>query len=207
MLAGLGLVFAQLTQLQGFRPPGHPVIGWLYLAFDASLAVSALAVAAGGLPLWLLMLRRARREHRPRLTAWLLLPLIAPALYLATVSIVARLAGGARGVSPTWFLVITVLGFGAAGFAAAGPGVALRGLRPRGPAVRLAARAAVVATGTIVAAAAASGIAVVGLGRWAHTFAGYHNAVALGSYLAPLLAAAAVAAVSAARGSRAARNC
>ena len=29
-LTGLGLVFAQLTQFQGFRPPGHPVIAWSY---------------------------------------------------------------------------------------------------------------------------------------------------------------------------------
>jgi hypothetical protein len=203
-LAGLGLVFAQLTQLQGFRPPGHPVIGWSYLVFDASLAISALAVAAGGLPLWLLMLRRARREHHPRQTAYLLLPLIAPALYLATVSALARLAGGAHGVSPWWFVVITLLGFGAAGVAAAGPGAALHGLRPRGPAVLLATRAAAVAVSAMVTAAAASSVAVIGLALWARSFAGYHNAVALGSYLAPLLAAAAVATISAARGTRAA---
>jgi uncharacterized membrane protein YozB (DUF420 family) len=203
-LAGLGLVFAQLTQLQGVRPAGHPVIGWAYLVFDAFLAISALAVAAGGLPLWLLMLRRARREHRPRLTAYLLLPLIAPVLYLATVSTLTRLVGGAQGVSPWWFLVITLLGFGAAGVAAAGPGAALHGLRPRGPAVHLATRAAAVAVATMAAAAAASSVAVIGLGLWARNFAGYHNAVALGVYLAPLLAAAAVAAISAARGTRAA---
>jgi hypothetical protein len=203
-LAGLGLVFAQLTQLQGLRPPGHPVIAWSYLVFDASLAVSAAAMAAGGLPLWLLMLRRARREHRPRLVACLLLPLIAPALYLATVSVLAGLAGGARGVSPAWFLAITLLGFGAAGVAAAGPGAALLRLRPRGPAVRLATRAAGVAAATMVTAAAASSVAVVGLARWAHNFAGYHNPTALGIYLAPLLAAAAVATISAARGTRAA---
>jgi hypothetical protein len=59
MLAGLGLIFAQLTQLQGFRVPGHPVIGWAYAIFDGALAVSALTAAVGGLPLWLLMLRRA----------------------------------------------------------------------------------------------------------------------------------------------------
>jgi hypothetical protein len=78
-LTGLGLVFAQLTQFQGFRPHGHPVIGWAYAAFDAALALSVAAAGLGGLPLWLLMLRRARRERRRRDTAYLLLPLIAPA--------------------------------------------------------------------------------------------------------------------------------
>ena len=42
MLTGLGLVFAQLTQAQGYRPAGHPVVGWSYVVFDAALAVSAL---------------------------------------------------------------------------------------------------------------------------------------------------------------------
>src|ERR1017187_6586237 len=66
MLIGLGLVFAQLPQLQGFRPAQHPVIGWCYAVFDAAFALSLLVAAAGGLPLWLLMLRRACREVRPR---------------------------------------------------------------------------------------------------------------------------------------------
>src|SRR5258708_5387552 len=46
MLTGLGLVFAQLTQFQGYRLPGHPVVGWSYGIFDAALALSVLAVAA-----------------------------------------------------------------------------------------------------------------------------------------------------------------
>jgi len=58
-LVGLGLVFAQLTQFQGYRPGGHPVIAWSYLVFDAALVLSVLAAGLGGLPLWLLMLRRA----------------------------------------------------------------------------------------------------------------------------------------------------
>ena len=59
MLTGLGLVFAQLTQLQGFTAPGHPEVRWAYAVFDVSLALSALVAGFGGLPLWLLMLRRA----------------------------------------------------------------------------------------------------------------------------------------------------
>jgi len=66
MLTGLGLVFAQLTQLQGFTAPGHPEVRWAYAVFDGSLFCSALVGGVGGLPLWLLMLRRAWREHRPR---------------------------------------------------------------------------------------------------------------------------------------------
>jgi hypothetical protein len=58
MLAGLGLVFEQLTQQQPILPPGHAVIGWSYAVFDAAFVLSGLTLAAGGLPLWLLMLRR-----------------------------------------------------------------------------------------------------------------------------------------------------
>src|SRR5450432_1578761 len=85
LLAGLGLVFAQLTQLQGFRPHGHPVISWSYTVFDVALAASALVAVLGGLPLWLVMLRRARREHSPRDVAYMLLPIAAPAIYLAVL--------------------------------------------------------------------------------------------------------------------------
>jgi hypothetical protein len=42
-LTGLGLVFAQLTQFQGYQPDGHPVIAWSYPVFDAALALSVLA--------------------------------------------------------------------------------------------------------------------------------------------------------------------
>jgi hypothetical protein len=46
MLTGLGLVFAQLTQLQGVTAPGHPEVRWAYAVFDVSLALSALVVVA-----------------------------------------------------------------------------------------------------------------------------------------------------------------
>ena len=62
-LVGLGLVFAQLTQLQNIHPRGHPIIGWSYAVFDTALLISGLVLVAGLLPLWLVMLRRARREH------------------------------------------------------------------------------------------------------------------------------------------------
>ena len=45
-LTGLGLVFAQLTQFQGYKPNGRPVIVASYLVFDAALALSVLAAAA-----------------------------------------------------------------------------------------------------------------------------------------------------------------
>ena len=207
-LTGLGLVFGQLTEAQGLRPPGHPIVGWAYAVFDAARVISVLAAAAGGLPLWLLMLRRAHREHRASVTGYLLLPVVAPAAYLLTVIVTVRLIpqlphGG--GVGPWWFLAFTGLGFAAAGVAAAGPGVALRRLRPRGPAVRLAAAAAGLAVAAMIIAAAASGVAAIGLYSWAaHDFAGYRHGVALGIYLTLVIAAATVAAVSAARGARAA---
>ena len=77
MLTGLGLVFAQLTQLQGVNAPGHPELRWAYAVFDTTLAASALVAGLGGLPLWLLMLRRARREQRTRDMVYLLLPMLA----------------------------------------------------------------------------------------------------------------------------------
>ena len=205
LLTGLGLVFAQLTQFQGFRPPGHPVVGWAYATFDAALAVSVAVAGLGGLPLWLLMLRRAHRERRRRVTLYLLLPLIAPAAFLAGLSITVRLVGGADGVSPAYFGIITLVGFGMATLAAAGPGLAMRRLQPRGAALRLAAAAGGVAAAASVVAAAAIIVAVTGLCLWARGFAGYHHTAIPGVYLALVAVATAVTAVSAARCSRAAR--
>ncbi len=204
MLTGLGLVFAQLTQAQGYRPPGHPIVGWSYIVFDAALAVSALTAAAGGLPLWLLMLRSALRERRRRDLAYLLLPAIASAAYLATLRVVVGLVGGPDGVGPGWFLAVTLAGFAAAAVAAAGPGLALRRMQPRGPALRLAAVAAGLAATTMLVAAVASAVASVGLVLWAPGFAAYHEHIVPGIYLALVAAAATVTAVSAARGTRAA---
>ncbi len=204
MLVGLGLVFAQLTQLQDLSAPGHPEVRWAYAVFDGSLALSALVAGVGGLPLWLLMLRRAWREQRTRDGAYLLLPIVAPVACLAGLVVTIRLAGGAHGVSQWWFLAVTLAGFAAAAIAAAGPGLALRRLRPRGPALRLAAVAAGVAAATMAVAAVAIVIAVVGLCLWARQFAGYHDPTVPGIYLALVAAAAAVTTVSAARGARAA---
>ncbi len=203
-LTGLGLVFAQLTQLQDLQPPGHPVIGWSYAVFDAALALSGLVLAAGSLPLWLLMLRRARREHSMRDTACLLLPAGAPAGYLIGLIVTIRLVGQANGVGAGWFGVVTLAGFAAAGAAAAGPGAALRRMRPRGPAVRLAVIAAAAAAVIVILASAASAIAGTGLYLWAHDFAGYHDGGLIGAYLALVTAVGAIAAVSAVRGARAA---
>ena len=204
MLTGLGLVFAQLTQLQGLAPAAAPQIRWAYAVFDVTLATSALIAGLGGLPLWLLMLRRAWREHRTRDTVYLLLPVIAPVTYLAGLIVTARLVGGASGVSQGWFLVITLAGFAAAATAAAGPGLALRRLQPQGPALRLAATAAGVSAGVTAVAAVAIVIAVTSLDLWARQFAGYHDGTLSGIYLALVVATATVTAVSAARGTRAA---
>ena len=204
MLTGLGLVFAQLTQAQGYRPAGHPIVGWSYTVFDAALAVAALTAAAGGLPLWLLLLRRALRERRRRDLAYLLLPAIASAAYLAILRVVVRLVGGPNGVSPWWFLAVTLLGFVTAAVATAGPGLALRRMQPQGPALRLAAVAAGLAAATLVVAAVASAVASAGLVLWAPDFAAYQEPTVFGIYLALVAAAATVTAVSAARGTRAA---
>jgi hypothetical protein len=206
MLAGLGLVFEQLTQQQPILPPGHAIIGWSYAVFDVAFVLSGLILAAGSLPLWLLLLRRARRERSTRDTVYLLLPALAPAAFLGGVITLARFISGPDGFGPWWFLAVTMAGFAAVTTAAAGPGRALRRLRPRGPAVRLAAIASAVATATMVLAGAASVIAGTGLSVWARGFAGYHQAGPIGGYLALVTIAGTVAAVSAGRGARAARR-
>jgi len=204
MLTGLGLVFAQLTQLQGVNAPGHPELRWAYAVFDVTLAISALVAGLGGLPLWLLMLRRARREQRTRDAVYLLLPVIAPVAYLAALIVTIRLVGSANGVSQGWFGVVTLAGFAAAAAAAAGPGLALRRLQPRGPALRLAAPAAGVSAAVMAMAAVAIVAAVTSLNLWARNFAGYHDGTVSGIYLALVVTAATVTTVSAARGTRAA---
>jgi hypothetical protein len=192
------------TQFQGLTAPGHPEVRWAYAVFDVSLVLSALVAGFGGLPLWLLMLCRDGREHRLRDLVYLLLPLIAPAAYLAALIVTIRLVGGPQGVSPWWFLVVTLAGFAAAATAAAGPGLALRRLQPRGPALRLAAAAAGLAAAVMAVAAVAIVVAVIGLCLWERHFAGYHHGTIPGAYLALVVAATAVTTVSAARGTRAA---
>jgi hypothetical protein len=118
--------------------------------------------------------------------------------------VTVRLVGGAQGVSPWWFGVVTLAGFAAAATAAAGPGLALRRLQPRGPALRLAAAAAGVAATATAVAAAAIVVAVIGLCLWARQFVGYHHSTVPAIYLALVVAAATVTTVSAARGTRAA---
>jgi hypothetical protein len=204
MLAGLGLVFAQLTQLQALTAPAHPEIPWAYYVFDVALAASVLAAGFGGLPLWLLMLRRARREQRIRDMVYLFLPVIAPVAYLLGLIVTTRLIGGVNGVSLGWFGVITVAGFAAAGTAAAGPGLALRRLQPQGSALRLAATAAGVSAAAMAVAAVAIVVAVAGLFLWGRHFPGFRDTPLPWIYLALVVVATAVTTVSAARGTRAA---
>ncbi len=221
LLAGLGAVFVQLAQAQpssqGPTLAQHPVIQWSYWAFDGCLVISVLAVAVGGVPLWLLMLRIAPRRGE---MAWLLAPAAVPALFLVAAFAIGSLVGrsGSQvvpgrsesvtdlangGVGPWWFLALVVLGFAAAVLSAAGPALALRRLRPEGPPVVLAARAAVLAAVTMGLALAASVVAALGLYLWAPAYAGYQQSWPLAVYLPALLLAAAVAVVSAARGLRA----
>jgi hypothetical protein len=225
LLAGLGAVFVQLAQAQGqVQAPTlarHPVITWSYWAFDACLVVSVLAVALGGVPLWLVMLRRARRARRRGDVALLLGAAVVPAVYLAAGAAVVVLVRGPGqpvvpwesrsvvdlangGVGPRWFLALVLLGLAAAIVSAAGPCLALRRLRPHGPVLVLAARAAFLAALTMGLAGAASAVAAVGLYLWAPAYAGYHAAWPLAVYLPAVLLAAAVSVVSAARGIRAA---
>lgn len=231
VLAGLALVFGQLAQAQpslqsqltGAR---QVVIQLSYGVFDAAVGVSVLAVVFGGLPLWLLMMRRARREQRPRDVACLLAPVVVPVVYLLAALVTASLVrqpGTSNGpMSPVaastwpsfmdvsnanlgvpWYLVLVGGGFAAGLLSAAGPALALRRLRPRGPAVTLAVRAAGLAAGTMALAGAASAVAAIGLYRWVPP---YHQGWSLAVYLPLVLLAVAVAVVSAARGIWAARS-
>jgi hypothetical protein len=223
LLAGMAAVFVQLAQaqgsMQGLTLARHPVIQWSYWAFDGAVIISVLAVVAGGVPLWLRMLRDARGTRRPRELACLLAPVAVPAAYLAATAAIAGLvrqhaakvvpwqsrpvADLANGmVGPWWFLALVVLGIAAAVVSAAGPGLALRRLRPDGPVVLLAARAAVLAAVTMGLAVVASVVAVVGLYLWAPAYAGYHEAWQLAVYLPIVVVASAIAVVSAARGIR-----
>ncbi|HUD36500.1 MAG TPA: hypothetical protein VMR14_06370 [Streptosporangiaceae bacterium] len=203
-LTGLALVFVQFTQQQGFAPPAHPVVAWSYAAFDAALGASVLVIIAGSLPLWLVLLRRARRERRRRDLAFLLLPVVVPTAYLVAAFATVRLVHHPEASGPWWFIGFTIAGFAAAAVAAAGPIVTLRRLRPGGWTVRLAVRAAGVAAVTVAAAGLASGLAAAGLCRWAPAFPGYHATAALACYLIAVAVAAMTATVSAARGARAA---
>ena len=116
-----------------------------------------------------------------------------------------RLVGGADGVSP--WLVRGGLSVGPVRdgrYRRGRPGLALRRLQPRGPALRLAAVAAGVAAAAMAVAAVAVIVAVISLCLWARGFVGYHSGAVPGVYLALVVAAAAVTTVSAARGARAA---
>jgi hypothetical protein len=242
LLFCLGLLFYQVTQRQGVIPPvfsyqrwktpasqltwvtsyAHTA-AWSYRVFDVAMAASVLAMVVGGLPLWLLMLRRARREHRRRDLVRLLMPVLAPGLWLAAVGITATVLHSPGGLSPDWFRAFVVTGFAAGMAAAAGPGIAMRSLRPRGPAVEFASRAAVLGVASICIAALAAGTAAVtmhlftsGPGDFSSpsplriivqgvlTNQQYASTAMLVLYLVLLAVPAVVAALSAGRGARAA---
>ena len=84
LLAGLAAVFVQLAQAQGQVQAStlaqHPLIQWSYWAFDGCLVVSVLAVVAGGIPLWVQLLRAARRRTGGGPGCWRF-PVV-PAVYL-----------------------------------------------------------------------------------------------------------------------------
>ena len=223
VLAGLAAVFASFTQaqpwlLQNLTGPRHLVIQWSYWVFDAAAGASLLAVAVGGLPVWLVMLRQACRQHRRHEIAWLLAPAVVPAVYLGVAGVVLGPPRAApiqppfapappsftglanNNIGPWWLMV---LGFAAGLMAAAGPGLSLHSLRPRGPRVTLAARAAGLAVAAMGLACAASIVAAASLHAWG--VAPYRQGWPFAVYLLLFLAVIGVAGASATRGIRAAR--
>lgn len=202
-LVGLALVFAQLTQAQGISPPGSGRA--MYVLFDVAFAASVLIVGAGGLPLWLVMARRARRDRSVRDLAYLSTPVVVPLCYLLAVIVLAAVVRGPDGIAAWWFGAVVGAGFVAGGLAAAGPVRVLHKMRPRGPAVRLAALAAGAATATMVTATAASAVVAIWMYAPQHSIRPGYTAL-LGVYLLLSLAAAATAVTSSARGVKAARS-
>jgi hypothetical protein len=181
VLIVLCLAFVQLTQLRpaaqapyyvvtsGSRvlyigSAAYPdIVRLSYQVFDAALALSALAIAVGSLPLWLVMLRRARRRHSRRDLTRLLLPLLAPACYAFAAVAALRLIHRPVGLSVGWFLGFLVAGLAAAIMAALGPARAMRSMKLRGPAVSFAIRAALVGMAGMLVAVVASSTAGVTL--------------------------------------------
>jgi hypothetical protein len=202
-LTAVGAVFIQLTQLQGFRVARHPLVGWAYIIFDIALAASVLVATAGGVPLWLQMLRQAIRERQSAVAALLWLTVAAPAGYLAIAVITLRVVHHPEGSGPWWFVWFAIAGFVVAGLACAGPISALHRLRPSGRAVKRATTAAGIAATSIALAGAASGVAATGLCLWAPGFGGYHRDGLLGGYLTVVTITAVIVTVSAAKGVRA----
>src|SRR5258708_7756695 len=101
VLAGLAAIFASFTQTQpwlqqNLTGPRHLVIQWSYWVFDAAAGASLLAVAAGGLPLWLVMLRQACRQPPPSEPACLLAPAVVPLVYLAVAFVILGPVGPPR---------------------------------------------------------------------------------------------------------------
>ncbi|HEY2506976.1 MAG TPA: hypothetical protein VGI58_10705 [Streptosporangiaceae bacterium] len=226
VLAGLAAVFASFTQAQPWLQadltgPRDVVVQWSYWVFDTAAGASLLAVAVGGLPVWLVMLREACRQRPRREVAWLLAPVVVPVVYLGAASVIlgpvrpsvaapiqpdltpapSSFTGLAdHYIGPGWLMV---LGFAAGLIGAAGPGLALRSLRPRGPGVTLAARAAGLAVAAMGIAGAASIVAAAGLHGWGGSL--YRQGWPFAVYVLLFLAVIAVAGASAARGIRAAR--
>jgi hypothetical protein len=226
VLVGLAAVFASFTQAQPWLQqeltgPRHLVIQWSYWVFDAAVGASLLAVAVGGLPVWLVMLRQACRLRRRREIAWLLAPAVVPVVYLGVAGVIlgrprphgaapvqpppVHAAGSLTGlasnnIGPWWLMA---LGFAAGLMAAAGPGLALRTLRPTGRGVTLAARAACPAVAAMVFAGAASIVAAACLHGWG--VAPYRQGWPFAIYVLLFLAVITVASASARRGIRAAR--
>jgi hypothetical protein len=223
--AGLAAVFVQLTQaqasLQDATAAAHPLIRGCFWVFDAAVMVSVVAVVVGGAPLWWAMARAAAGERRGRDLAYLLCPVVVPVVFLTAAAVVVGLVRRPAGsmvypglntvidlangnVGRWWFLTLVAFGFVAAGVSAAGPGLALRRLRPQGRAVRVAVYAAGVAAVSMGLGGVASVVCVVGLYRWAPLEVGYHHGWPLGLYVVVVGLASTTAVISAARGVRAA---
>jgi hypothetical protein len=208
VLAGLALIFGQVTE--GLHvaalTPGHgATAAWDRLYLVAAFASVVIAVGCG-LPLWSVMLRTACRQRSRRDLVLLTLPLTIPVAFLAVLLGVTWLVARHAGFGQSLFLVMCVVGLAAGAGGAAGPGIALRRLRPAGRQLRLAAFGAAAAAATMAIAGLASVLTAGCLAAWNPSHYGLrYYGWQLALYLAAIVAASCVALTSSVRGLPAAR--
>jgi hypothetical protein len=148
IMAAGAVLFAKVTRDGAWHvtSPGHPAADRYYDAFVLACCTSVLALAIGTAPLVVVTLAEARRRGQVRRTVALLsIPLAASLGFLsAAATLSALVTPGPRpddGIGPAWFLVLAVLGVGAAVTCAAGPASALARARPKGASLTAAALA------------------------------------------------------------------
>lgn len=209
-LAAAALIFGQLYEDESLAPatPGHPVTATLYhlYVFTAHGSVAVLAIAT--LPLGVRLARDALRRRAYRELTLLSLPVTASVGFLAVLVAVSRATRrGGSGVSPSWFLLLTVVGLLAGALVAAGPTAVLRRQRPEGRLVVLAGLGATAGAATMSVATLAAAANAMAIDAWTPPTGHLHAATSsVVVYVALVMLASTVAWVSAQRAASALRR-